>query len=229
MKNLILAGIILIAAWGCNTDKNNEHAHDNGDDQHHEMQDQDHSGHDHEGHAHEGSDPHGMMGSDMNMDDDHADQMRARLDIDPEFHNQLNKLFDASMEMKEAFVESDPDKTQEAASSVIDQMGNVDSDLLGPNAREIWMSNLKNLSHMASRIEQSNSIDEQREQFAMYNRSLYRTFQFLGHEGEPIYYQYCPMAFDNKGAYWLSSTEEIRNPYFGDRMMTCGSTKEVIN
>jgi Cu(I)/Ag(I) efflux system membrane fusion protein len=34
------------------------------------------------------------------------------------------------------------------------------------------------------------------------------------------------MAFDNKGAYWLSETKEIRNPYFGDKMMTCGEVKK---
>jgi Cu(I)/Ag(I) efflux system membrane fusion protein len=36
------------------------------------------------------------------------------------------------------------------------------------------------------------------------------------------------MAFDNKGAYWLSETEEIRNPYFGDVMLGCGETKEIL-
>jgi Cu(I)/Ag(I) efflux system membrane fusion protein len=37
-----------------------------------------------------------------------------------------------------------------------------------------------------------------------------------------VYKEYCPMAFDNKGAYWLSESEEIRNPYFGKSMLTCG-------
>jgi len=37
-----------------------------------------------------------------------------------------------------------------------------------------------------------------------------------------IYKQYCPMAFDGKGAYWLSDSKEVRNPYFGDQMLKCG-------
>jgi hypothetical protein len=37
-----------------------------------------------------------------------------------------------------------------------------------------------------------------------------------------IYKQYCPMAFSNTGAYWLSESKEIRNPYFGDKMLKCG-------
>lgn len=43
-----------------------------------------------------------------------------------------------------------------------------------------------------------------------------------------VYKQFCPMANDHKGGYWLSSDSEIRNPYFGDEMLTCGETKEEI-
>jgi len=43
-----------------------------------------------------------------------------------------------------------------------------------------------------------------------------------------IYKDYCPMALDG-GAYWLSSEKEIQNPYFGDKMLNCGSVKEIIN
>ena len=42
-----------------------------------------------------------------------------------------------------------------------------------------------------------------------------------------IYKDYCPMALDG-GAYWLSSEKEIQNPYFGDKMLKCGSVKEII-
>ena len=43
-----------------------------------------------------------------------------------------------------------------------------------------------------------------------------------------LYYQYCPMAFNNKGAYWLSNEEAIRNPYFGDKMLKCGLVERDI-
>jgi Cu(I)/Ag(I) efflux system membrane fusion protein len=42
-----------------------------------------------------------------------------------------------------------------------------------------------------------------------------------------IYVQHCPMADNNKGADWLSKEKEIKNPYFGNSMLTCGEvTKE---
>jgi len=43
-----------------------------------------------------------------------------------------------------------------------------------------------------------------------------------------LYKQYCPMAKNNEGAFWLSASDQIRNPYFGDKMLKCGSVEEVI-
>jgi Cu(I)/Ag(I) efflux system membrane fusion protein len=161
--------------------------------------------------------------------DSHSEDMTTLLNVPAKFHDQLNGLYNASLELTDAFVESDTAQVKAAAARLIDQLVKVDGKLLEPQAHEIWMGSLMNIAHMLNRIKQSNSLEEQRQSFAVYNRALYRSFKFLGHEGDPIYYQYCPMAFDNKGAYWLSNSEEIRNPYFGDKMLTCGSTKEVIN
>jgi hypothetical protein len=44
-----------------------------------------------------------------------------------------------------------------------------------------------------------------------------------------IYKQFCPMAFEGKGDYWYSTSSEIRNPYFGDKMLKCGRVEKVIN
>lgn len=43
-----------------------------------------------------------------------------------------------------------------------------------------------------------------------------------------VYKQYCPMAFDGAGGYWLSSSEEVRNPYYGDMMLKCGRVDATI-
>lgn len=43
-----------------------------------------------------------------------------------------------------------------------------------------------------------------------------------------LFLQHCPMANGNKGANWISLSEEINNPYFGDKMLKCGSVTEEI-
>jgi len=43
-----------------------------------------------------------------------------------------------------------------------------------------------------------------------------------------VYKQFCPMALDGNGGYWLSDSKEIRNPYYGSKMLVCGSVKATI-
>jgi len=53
--------------------------------------------------------------------------------------------------------------------------------------------------------------------------------KYLGHPGiQPIFLSYCPMAFNNKGAYWLQRSKLINNPYFGAKMLRCGETKKTF-
>lgn len=47
-------------------------------------------------------------------------------------------------------------------------------------------------------------------------------------ESGELYKQFCPMAFNNKGAYWLSQEKAIKNPFFGDRMLSCGKVTETL-
>ncbi len=56
--------------------------------------------------------------------------------------------------------------------------------------------------------------------------SLTRTVRY---GGQKVYYQYCPMAFNNKGAYWLSNQREILNPYFGNKMLKCGEVADSVD
>lgn len=44
-----------------------------------------------------------------------------------------------------------------------------------------------------------------------------------------IHEDFCPMAFDNKGATWFQQASELANPYFGAMMLRCGETKKVWN
>jgi hypothetical protein len=45
---------------------------------------------------------------------------------------------------------------------------------------------------------------------------------------EPVYHDHCPMFNDGKGAMWLSESKEIKNPYYGSEMITCGKVEEMI-
>ncbi len=71
-------------------------------------------------------------------------------------------------------------------------------------------------------------IEGKRESFQMVSDMLFDLVKATGFKGHTVYRQFCPMAFDDKGAYWLSETRKITNPYFGAKMLDCGSTNDSL-
>ncbi len=67
-----------------------------------------------------------------------------------------------------------------------------------------------------------------REAFQKISNTLIAALEQYGAPKETIHVLYCPMAFNNKGAYWLQKEHEVRNPYFGESMLTCGEVEKSI-
>lgn len=74
----------------------------------------------------------------------------------------------------------------------------------------------------------SKDLEGKRAQLSNLSVELADTFKKSKIESGVVYKQYCPMANDNNGGYWLASEKKIQNPYYGSKMMTCGSVKEEI-
>jgi Cu(I)/Ag(I) efflux system membrane fusion protein len=64
--------------------------------------------------------------------------------------------------------------------------------------------------------------------FVSFNDNFFKAVKAFGLMGKTVYYQFCPMANNSKGAYWLSESADIRNPYYGESMLTCGETKDTL-
>lgn len=72
------------------------------------------------------------------------------------------------------------------------------------------------------------NIEHQREHFALLSKDIYDLVKAFGAAGQPLYQDFCPMYDKGNGAIWLSETEDIKNPYYGKKMLTCGKVKEEI-
>lgn len=83
------------------------------------------------------------------------------------------------------------------------------------------------IGNLASAIAGSDDLEKQREVFADLTKKMETILDGALSSGE-IYKQYCPMAFNNQGGFWLSSEKAIRNPYFGNRMLQCGTIQVTI-
>ena len=91
------------------------------------------------------------------------------------------------------------------------------------------MNLLKPIEDNLNGIINMNDIDMKRSHFSIVSNKLTEAVDRFGiANNKPVYLEYCPMAFDNKGAFWISENKEIRNPYFGDIMLKCGEVKREL-
>jgi len=83
------------------------------------------------------------------------------------------------------------------------------------------------LKTSATSISKVSSIHSQRDSFKQLSANLTKVLEVFGVNGR-VYLQFCPMADNDRGAYWLSKEEQVINPYFGEAMLRCGEVKQVI-
>jgi hypothetical protein len=178
-----------------------------------------HEGHDHA--AHEGETP--------SADSTAATEVsKPQFEVDKTFQLQLSDIFTSYLSLKEAFVASDADKVRTEAAVVQQKVTQADMKLLSGAAHNDWMTYLSGLESSLREIQTTKDIEVQRRAFSMLSDNLYKSAKAFGLGGTKAYYEFCPMAFNDEGAYWLSDQEKIRNPYFGDQMLTCGVIKEKL-
>lgn len=148
--------------------------------------------------------------------------------VDENFQQQLGDVFTSYVSLKEAFIASDAEKVKAEASGTSQTVDKVDMKLLTGAAHNDWMTYLTPMQNSLKEIQASADIEVQRKAFSTLSDNLYKSIKAFGLGGKEAFYEYCPMAFNNEGAYWLSDQEKIRNPYFGDKMLTCGEVKEKL-
>lgn len=152
-----------------------------------------------------------------------------KLEAGGKFKNQLAGVLTGYLALKDALVNSDPAAAKKATQILQDNLALVDMTLVTGEAHAGWMQRLDAMQKAAEQIKKTNDISLQRKAFSALTNAYYQAVTEFEVDGLDAFYQYCPMALDNTGAHWISKTEEIRNPYFGESMLACGETKEVLN
>jgi hypothetical protein len=100
-------------------------------------------------------------------------------------------------------------------------------DKLEMDVHVVWMKVVEALKDDAKNIADNKDVKQQRDQFIRLSKDIYSLIKVSKYE-TPVYYQFCPMANDGKGANWLSKENAIKNPYYGSMMLSCGKTVETI-
>ncbi len=131
--------------------------------------------------------------------------------------------------LKDAFVESDSIAVRAIAEDFYRSAQKVPPAVKGEESRDLWMQKQEKLEKASRAIADEESMEKQRGAFREISNSLIFWHRHFKLSSDSLYVQHCPMAFDNEGADWISQEEKIRNPYFGDKMLKCGSVEEVFN
>ena len=144
-----------------------------------------------------------------------------------EFQTQLKKVLDKYYEVKNALVASDAEQAAKASTLTKAAIESTDMSLLKGEAYKEWMRQLDIMEKEVSAISSSTDLEIQRGAFEKLTQVLYQSLKSFGVPEAETYYQYCPMAFNNRGGYWLSNEKEIKNPFYGESMLSCGEAMNM--
>lgn len=156
----------------------------------------------HNNHAHTGQDMNAMNGN----------------------QSMFKPALDAYYSIKNALVASDAGESAKAAGALLAAMKSIDMNKIEMKQHTEFMKVNSKIVSDAQKIAESKDLKKQREIFQSLSDNFYVLAKGVKISSEPIFQQYCPM----KKAGWLSSESDIKNPYYGSSMLTCGSVKETI-
>ena len=146
--------------------------------------------------------------------------------VDKETKKALVTLFVPYFKLKDALTEDNFKRAKTEVENVSKALAQVNMSLFKNKAHEVWMKYSVDLKRSVEQAKDTEQIDQLRESFITISSTIIQlntTFQPLDFT---VYVQHCPMAKANKGADWLSKETEIKNPYFGSDMLTCGELKK---
>ena len=145
------------------------------------------------------------------------------------FKDQLFSLTEAYLQLKDAFVATDPELAAKESTKLLTSLDEVDMSLLKGKAHMYWMDQFTAIQAHGKKIAALTDVEEQRKQFDFLSEALIQAIKAFGIPKDTFYIQHCPMAIGKEGADWISDQTAIRNPYFGDQMLKCGAVTDTIS
>lgn len=128
-----------------------------------------------------------------------------------------SELLTSYYNIKDALVSGDANSAATNAEQFVKTINSISSEIIHESYKGALLKD-------ASKISATKDLKKQREAFSTFSANMYALAKEVKLNSEPVYYVYCPM----KKSTWLSSNKTIKNPYFGNAMLTCGKTTDTI-
>lgn len=146
------------------------------------------------------------------------------------FNTQFADLLHSYYNLKDAVIQEDTSAIRKAATILNASNDSLSFKYYKGDATIVETARMfmQNISDELKAMNQEAALNDKRKSFEMIGDNLFTLMQTVGYKKEKVYKQFCPKAFENKGAFWLSSSEEIKNPYLPKQMLKCGEVKETF-
>jgi hypothetical protein len=139
-------------------------------------------------------------------------------------NSSLSQLLTLYYQLKDALIKSDVNAASAKAAELYKAIEGVETKTLSEQDSKAFTALHSKLSYDARHISEVKELPHQREHFAKLSENMYALAKAVKLSAQPVYEQYCPM----KDAYWLSNEAKIKNPYYGEQMLTCGEVKDTL-
>ncbi|MFA6084864.1 DUF3347 domain-containing protein [Mucilaginibacter sp.] len=148
--------------------------------------------------------------------------------VDPKTTASVKEMVGNYLQLKNALTKDNSNDAATAGKALSDGFAKLDQSVLTPTQKKSYTDIADDAKEMAEHIGISaGKLPHQREHFDMLSKDMVDLVKLFG-AGQPLFVDHCPMYNNNKGADWLSETKDIKNPYLGTKMPTCGSVKEEL-
>ncbi len=159
--------------------------------------------------------------------EDEAPLLR-QFEVPDDVLSQVDAILRPYFSLREALAADDFEKAKKVSESLDQQVGQSVATLPEEDAADAWAQVSESIRASAQSIANAEDIEAARTTFEPLSKSVEQLVRQFGTAELSVYRMHCPMAFGNKGADWLQETNKLRNPYFGDAMLTCGDVEEQI-
>ena len=140
----------------------------------------------------------------------------------------LKPLFTEYLSMKDALTNDNLENAKKAGSNILKTVDGLNMALFTGESHNVWMGLSSDLKNTLQHVQHFKTLEEIRKAFQQVSNIIIGLETSFNPNDEALYVMHCPMANNNKGADWVSTSKEVKNPYYGQSMPTCGEvTKEI--
>jgi hypothetical protein len=169
---------------------------------------------------------HSSMGNSGNSHSNMAPKIKEQARVIPSLnvkHSLLvTSILDNYLALKDALVDDNGKKAATSGKMLLDALGKFDLSSQEASKqnelKEILDDAKENAEHIS---ENGDKIDHQREHLEILGGDLKDLIVITGSD-RTLYQLFCPVYNNNKGGKWLSTSDKIKNPFYGSKMLKCG-------